>query len=72
MTKPPMLLTHGKTSGGMMEELTELVIEQLADGVPFYNLLSGYDSESLIQELAHRLRDANEEIDQLIESGEPE
>lgn len=56
----------------MMEELTELVIEQLADGVPFYNLLSGYDSESLIQELAHRLRDANEEIDQLIESGEPE
>ncbi|AZF88668.1 hypothetical protein HOU67_gp32 [Escherichia phage Skarpretter] len=48
-----------------MDEITISIIDQLADGVPFYDLLSGYDSESLIQELAQRLRDANDEIESL-------
>lgn len=48
-----------------MDELTANIIDQLADGVPFYDLLPGYGSEEVIQELAQRLREANEEIEEL-------
>lgn len=48
-----------------MDEIDYNIIDQLADGVPFYDLLSGYGSEEVIQELAQQLRDAYHEIEAL-------
>lgn len=39
-----------------MDHITNEVIEALAEGVPFYNALSGHCSEDVIQELAQKLR----------------